>query len=84
MNCRSCGNFSKYSFLDLGHSILTLDSITGNVIENINIEYESVKWSSSLKNNTITTPMHEFLHHALWATIKKLHLFHILAESFLQ
>ena len=20
MNCRSCGNFSKYSFLDLGHS----------------------------------------------------------------
>ena len=25
----------------------------------------------NLKNNTITTPMHEFLHHALWATIKK-------------
>jgi ligand-binding sensor domain-containing protein len=53
VNIKNIGSNYEFIFLDLGHSILTLDSITGNVAENINIEYESVKWSSSLKNNTI-------------------------------
>ena len=30
-----------------------------------------VNKDTNLANNNVTTPMHEFLHHALWATIKK-------------
>ena len=26
---------------------------------------------TNLANNNVTTPMHEFLHHALWATVKR-------------
>ena len=48
---KNIGSNYEFIFLDLGYSILTLNSITGNLVENINYDYKSIKWSSSLINN---------------------------------
>jgi len=54
-NIKNIGSNYEYVFLDLGYSILTLDSITGNLVEDINYDYKSIKWSSSLVNNSINS-----------------------------
>ena len=52
---KNIGSNYEYIFLDLGYSILTLDSITGNLVADDNYDYRSIKWSSSLENNSINS-----------------------------
>ena len=46
------GSNHENLFLDIGHSILMLDSISGSLeLEDDNFDYNSINWSSSLKSN---------------------------------
>ncbi len=48
---KNIGSNHEFIFLDLGYLILTLNSITGNIIDNSNYDSNSIKWSSSIINN---------------------------------
>ena len=48
---KNIGSNHEFIFLDLGYLILSLNSITGNIIDSTNYDSSSIKWSSSIINN---------------------------------